>query len=280
MDAEPRDVRAHMERVANNPIFAESERLRRFLRFTVESKLRGEHDRVKEYVLGREVFDRTDEYDPRLDPIVRVEARRLRSKLSEYYNGPGKAERLRIDYPKGSYLPNFVNARDVRGGAFTKRRVGIALTVVVLLALAFVATYAFRAASGNRAALVAVLPVQWVWREDPGQDPSAIGLAEALDAEIANRNLARVVAWPVAAQQRDALRSLADVPNRLGASRVIGVGVRQVDRGESVTIFLVDAISGQKLRADEYFAKNIRSYWIQKQLARRIADDLRASGRL
>ncbi len=117
MNAQPPEVRAHIERIANSAPFAESERLRRFLRFTVEAKLRGEHDRLKEYVLGREVFDRKDGYDPRLDPIVRVEARRLRSRLSDYYSGPGRAESIRIDYPKGTTFPFLQRA----GSAFPPR---------------------------------------------------------------------------------------------------------------------------------------------------------------
>ena len=54
---------------------------------------------------------RIDGYDPRLDPIVRVEARRLRSKLEEYYSGPGHAEQIRIEYPKGGYLPVFTRVK-------------------------------------------------------------------------------------------------------------------------------------------------------------------------
>src|SRR5438270_10205665 len=106
-EIEPHAVRAHVDRIAASRMFAESDRLRRFLRFTVESKLNAQEERVKEYILGREVFDRKDDYDPRIDPIVRVEARRLRSKLEEYYSGPGREEKIRLEYQRGSYLPVF-----------------------------------------------------------------------------------------------------------------------------------------------------------------------------
>jgi hypothetical protein len=82
-------VRLHLAKIVESGGFAKSDRLCRFLRFTVEAKLNGEESQIKEYVLGREVFDRNGDYDPRLDPIVRVEARRLRTKLEEYYSATG-----------------------------------------------------------------------------------------------------------------------------------------------------------------------------------------------
>jgi serine/threonine-protein kinase len=91
-------------------VFANSGRMSRFLRFAVEKVLSGRTSELKEYAIGVEVFDRRPDYDPRLDPVVRVEARRLRAKLSEYYDrhaGPGE---LRIRLPKGSYVPEFGEA--------------------------------------------------------------------------------------------------------------------------------------------------------------------------
>ena len=61
-------------------------------------------DQIKESVIGMEVFDKTSSFDPRTDTIVRVEARRLRSKLSQYYEGEGLAVPVVIDLPKGSYV--------------------------------------------------------------------------------------------------------------------------------------------------------------------------------
>ena len=62
----------------------------RFLRFAVEQSLQGRADQLKESVIGMEVFDRTSSFDPRTDTIVRVEARRLRSKLKDYYESEGR----------------------------------------------------------------------------------------------------------------------------------------------------------------------------------------------
>ena len=93
--------------MAGSQTFAGSDRMSRLLRYLVDRTLAGEADQLKEYVLGVEVFDRDQRYDPRLDSIVRVEVRRLRSKIDEYYAGPGTADSVSIAIPKGSYVPVF-----------------------------------------------------------------------------------------------------------------------------------------------------------------------------
>jgi Tol biopolymer transport system component len=77
-----------------------------FLRFVVENSLCA-GDPLKETVIGVEVFGRAPGYDPSLEPIVRVEARRLRDKLEQYYAGQGANDSVRITLPKGGYTPAF-----------------------------------------------------------------------------------------------------------------------------------------------------------------------------
>ncbi|HEV8148317.1 MAG TPA: tetratricopeptide repeat protein [Bryobacteraceae bacterium] len=101
----PETIRAHIRKIIASRVLVRSERLARFLQFTVEETLAGHSDQLKEFVIGMEVFDRRDNYDPRLDPIVRVEARRLRSKLAKYYEFEGRDDAIRIEYPKGGYAP-------------------------------------------------------------------------------------------------------------------------------------------------------------------------------
>jgi len=101
----PELIRSHVRKILASRVMIRSERLARFLHFTVEETLMGHADQLKEFVIGVEVFDRRENYDPRLDPIVRVEARRLRSKLAKYYEVDGREDVLRIDYPKGTYAP-------------------------------------------------------------------------------------------------------------------------------------------------------------------------------
>jgi hypothetical protein len=78
-----------LERILAKPLFQTSKRLSTFLRFAVENALAGRAEQLKEYVIGVEVFERGASYSPQEDPIVRIIAERLRSKLAEYYQGDG-----------------------------------------------------------------------------------------------------------------------------------------------------------------------------------------------
>ncbi len=94
-----------MGKILASSTFAQAPRLSRFLRYTLEQQLQGLGDKLKEYPLGTAVFDKDETFDPRTDPIVRVEAGRLRTKLHEYYAAEGRSDPIVIDLPKGSYIP-------------------------------------------------------------------------------------------------------------------------------------------------------------------------------
>lgn len=100
-------VRAELARLLESPIFAQSDRLGRFLRFAVEHAISGADERLKEYIIGTEVYDRKPPYHPSHDSIVRTEARRLRSKLKDYYESEGKNNPIFIYFRPGSYIPIF-----------------------------------------------------------------------------------------------------------------------------------------------------------------------------
>jgi len=108
------DIALQIDRILASRWFARSERLCRFVRFAANHALGHGADRLKEYLVGVEVFDRGPAYDPRIDPIVRVEARRLRGKLKAYYASTGRDDQLRIEFPKGSYSPIFRLRRSPR----------------------------------------------------------------------------------------------------------------------------------------------------------------------
>ena len=101
------EVALQIDRILASRWFSRSERLCRFVRFAAQHALSRGADRLKEYLVGVEVFDRGPAYDPRIDPIVRVEARRLRAKLKAYYASAGRDDQLRIEFPKGTYTPVF-----------------------------------------------------------------------------------------------------------------------------------------------------------------------------
>ena len=100
-------VAAQLERLCGSATFRNSSRLCRFLRYTVESAMRGEGETLKEYVIGTDVYDRRHPYHPSQDSIVRTEAKRLRNKLKEYYETEGLEDEVLIYYRTGNYRPIF-----------------------------------------------------------------------------------------------------------------------------------------------------------------------------
>jgi hypothetical protein len=103
-------VRNQVDRILASEGFVRSPRMRRFLQFIVEEALAGRADQLSEYTIGTAVFDRGEDFEPGLDPIVRNDARRLRLKLLEYYRRPGprQPDDLHIEMPKGGYVPAFL----------------------------------------------------------------------------------------------------------------------------------------------------------------------------
>ena len=107
-------VQDQLDRILRSSLFARSERMSRFLRFSVENTLANPGSAIKEYLVGTEVFDRPADYNPQVDPIVRVEARRLRTKLKSYYAGAGSTDPVLIDFPKGAYTAVFRSSEPER----------------------------------------------------------------------------------------------------------------------------------------------------------------------
>jgi tetratricopeptide (TPR) repeat protein len=101
------EIRTELEKVLASGEMVRCPQLQRFLHFVVEEELAGRGDQLKEYVLGVGVFGRPPDFDPRLDSLVRVEARRLRVVLEKYYTGSGRQDPIIIKLQKGAYLPSF-----------------------------------------------------------------------------------------------------------------------------------------------------------------------------
>ena len=98
-------IRQQLDRILKSGPFHQSHRRQRFLEYLVNETLAGRSERLKGYNVALEVFDRPETFDPILDPIVRIEAARLREKLREYYGADGQSDPIQIDLPKGTYTP-------------------------------------------------------------------------------------------------------------------------------------------------------------------------------
>ncbi len=101
------EERAELQAVLRSPVFARSPALSHLLSYLCEKTFAGETDQIKEYSVALDVFDRQDSFDQDTDSIVRVQANRLRKRLSEYYARDGAAHAIHITIPVGQYVPMF-----------------------------------------------------------------------------------------------------------------------------------------------------------------------------
>jgi len=154
-------VLRELDRIGGSRSFRRAEQCLRLLGHITRLTLEGHNDgELKEYALGVTVFQRPESYDPRIDPVVRLEARRLRLKLAEYYQDEGIDDPVVIDLPKGGYVPQFrfrrVPESEVEAPpepitpqlaapprGYRDRRIWLAVTAVLLVA-AVGSWFAFR----------------------------------------------------------------------------------------------------------------------------------------
>jgi len=283
----PEEVRAALGRVVESPGFADAGRLPSFLRYLVETALAGNKDRLKESVLGVEVFQRDAGYDPRTDPIVRVEARRLRSRLEEYYAGAGSAETVRILLPKGGYVPIFESARPgappkVEEGTPMPRGWKLAGIVAGLAAVGILLGY-FQSSYMRRikqapAATVAVLPFANVGG-DPQNEYFSDGLTEEIIDRLGRVPGLKVVARSVMAQFKGRNADLKELESKVGASVVVEGSVRRQGDRLRVVARLAKSSDGSSLWSQTYDRRMKDVFAIQDEIAQSVANALRVQVR-
>src|SRR5690242_5199551 len=209
--------------------------------------LEGRGDQLKEFVIGVEVFDKTEKYDPRMDPIVRVEARRLREKLKKYYETDGREDPVCIDFPTGTYAP-LIQTRDampVSAGA---------------------------AKTAENA--IAVLPFTNMSSEQENEYFSD-GLTEELINALTKVEGLRVVAWSSAFQLKGKTRDIRRIAEQLGVRAVLEGSVRRTLDRLRITAQLVDTADGHYLWSETYERALTDVFAVQDEISSAIVGALR-----
>jgi tetratricopeptide (TPR) repeat protein len=252
-DAPSRDeIRATVDRMIVSEAFGRSPQLGAFLRFVVEAVLQGKSDRIKGYTIGVEVLRRDVSFDPQSDPIVRVEATRLRRTLERYYAGAGADDRVIIDLPRGSYVPTFRRRQPERGapGLLAWLRAHLdgmprRLLLVAALGVVFLGAIGLALLTSGRAPLVAGnasglpagngMPTLSVQALEVAGSPSAGALSPSALAEQIRDAFSRFDTVNVVLDPKDGRR--VDY-------RLLGSIDYQADRTASVRFRLLDAAEG------------------------------------
>jgi serine/threonine-protein kinase len=220
----------------------------RFLQFTVEKALAGASSTLKEYAIGLEVFDRDSSFDPRIDPIVRVEARRLRTKLKQYYETEGASDAILLDYPKGQYAP-----------VFSQR------IVQPLVARS--------AGTGRDSRRIAVLPFA-NFSSDPDNEYFSDGLTEELTHALTRVHGLCVIASSSASKFKGQ-GDIRAIGQQLNVGAVLEGSVRRSGDRLRITAQLVDISDGHYLWSETYERRMEDVFAIQDEISRAIVDTLR-----
>jgi TolB-like protein len=254
MTAPREDVLAELDRILASQALNGSDQLKRLLKLVVTRKLDGQADLVKEYNLGLEVFQRPPDYDPKVDPIVRVQARRLRARLDEYFAVEGIRDPLVIQIPKGAYVPVFEKRSSPSAARRPPKHLWIALAAVLglvsILAGARLVT-GIGKVPDNTGRSVAVLPLEAF---APGGDRSYVAdeVTEVLITELSKNTDLRVVSRTTASRYRDSRLPLPGIARELGVRWVVEGGVGIEGDHTYLKLRLVDSTTDRKVWADVF----------------------------
>jgi TolB-like protein/Tfp pilus assembly protein PilF len=281
----PEQVKGQLARILATDAFRRSPSLGRFLTYLVDRALAGEDRSIKEYRLGLEVFDRGEDFDPKDDTIVRVQARNLRARLDAYYENPTPLDSIRFMLPKGGYaldfqpivIPPVTSSEPVAPPATKSYRrtaavaiVGIALTVGAVWAVRhFVQSP--RPASDGTTLLVAPFANL---SADKDNEYFAGGLTEELVDALANLPGLRVVARAASARWTDKDLEFANL-RKLGIDRVVEGSVRKEGNRVRISVRLIDASSGSHLWSHEYDREIRDSILTEQEIAAAVAATLK-----
>jgi adenylate cyclase len=228
----PDVIRVQLERILLSADFRASDKQRKFLSFVINETLEDQTSQLKGYTIAVAVYGRPEGFDPQVDPIVRVEAGRLRRALEHYYLTSGKNDPVRIKIPKGGYVPTFNTNQIPPSGAKTRtsKRQDRALTT---------------------GPSVAVMPLINL-TGDREQDYFVDGLTEELTSELTRYQDFQVIASQSTMRFKDQKVDPKEAGGDLGARFLITGSVRKDLKTVKVAIRLLDTFTGAQIWGQTY----------------------------
>ena len=258
----PPEVRAALERLAASRNFNRADRCLRLLRHLTEAALGGRAADLKEYSVALAVFEREPSFDTRTDPIVRLEARRLRLKLSEFYQHEGAADPIRLELPKGGYVPEFryrtalepqaaVEERTATHPVPRRRSTSVAIWSAVLFILAAGSYWLAKRSYASKAPRsLAIIP----FRDNSSNkrlDYFANGVRDGLTSLLVHNSKLRVTARASAIRISET-SDPETAARKLGADAVVSGSVSPSGDKIQLVIAVIDGHTGSYLWSKTY----------------------------
>jgi TolB-like protein/Tfp pilus assembly protein PilF len=241
------DIRAQLQKILLSSTFVNSESLIRILRAIVLETIEGRGDQLKEYVLGAVVLGKGPSFDPKADPIVRIQVGRLRSRLDRYYQTGGCEDPIIIEIPKGRYVPVFhprvtpAHFRvETRHGRHIMLVAPLALVLVVAVCLQYAGFHAARSPIS-----IAILPFSSL-NSEPESLYFSEGVAEELIGRLMRTEHLRISRWP------EKVVDIRELGRKLKVSAVLAGSIGRSGQRVRITASLTDAGNGRTLWAEAY----------------------------
>jgi adenylate cyclase len=221
-----------LTRILASPEFHATDKMRDFLRFVVEEKLAGRSHRIKGYTVAVNVFGRGEDFDATNDPIVRIQAGRLRRALERYYLVGGVDDPIEIDIPKGRYVPRFSVRTPAPAPASAQPHVS-----------------GLDGPAKTEGLSVAVLPYENL-TGDPDQKALTVGLTEEIVTELTRFQDLAVIPCYAGRKPFDCPPEPIELARCVGARFVLRGAVRRDAETVKVSSQLMDAADGHQIWAD------------------------------
>jgi len=227
-------IRGQLAKLLASPEFVRRPVLRNFLSFVVEKVVAGRAHEVKEYTVAIEVFGRRENFDPSKDSIVRIQAGRLRRALERYYASCSGHDPVRIEIPKGSYVPTFHKpsaSEPGKGKAW--------------------AEWGGARPTESLGPTVAVMPLANM-TNDPEQEYFADGLTEELTHELSRFQGLSVVASDSTIQLKNEKAGAREMAQRLGVRFLLEGGMRRDVDTIKISVRLIDTATELQVWEGQY----------------------------
>ena len=241
-----------LNHILSSPGFKGSRVLSGFLEFVTRETLAGRQQELKEYSIGVHVLYKKMDFNPQLDSIVRIHAGRLRRALNEYYQKMGNLDPVRIDIPKGSYVPTF-NAQE------SVPKIEIPKKIV----------------NGKTKPVVAILPFRNISR-DVSRDFFADGLGEQLSTDLTRFHDITVISYYSSRHVAGKTSDLLESSKLLGAKYMLTGSIQSDNKHLHVRVQLITGETGEQLWTKSFERNNTASaiFEIQNEIVRNILTEI------